>query len=85
LPELCSDLYAAWRAGDFAGAKEIQLRVLPASRKIVAEMGPAGVKYAMDRAGYYGGQPRAPLLPLTEAQKGIVEDALSSLLPAALS
>jgi 4-hydroxy-2-oxoglutarate aldolase len=84
LPDLCTDLYAAWRAGNATGAREIQLSVLPASRKIVAELGPAGVKYAMDRAGYYGGQPRAPLLPLAEAQKGIVDAALTSLLPAAL-
>jgi len=83
LPELCSDIYTAWRAGDSASAKEIQLSVLPASRKIVAELGPAGVKYAMDRAGYYGGPPRPPLLPLTDAQKQTVDAALSTLLPAA--
>jgi 4-hydroxy-2-oxoglutarate aldolase len=85
LPELCSDIYAAWRAGDSASARDIQLSVLPASRKIVAEMGPAGVKYAMDRAGYFGGPPRPPLLPLTGAQKQDVEAALAPLLrPAAL-
>jgi len=83
LPELCSDIYTAWRAGDSAGAREIQLSVLAASRKIVAEMGPAGVKYAMDRAGYYGGPPRPPLLPLTEAQKHTADTALAPLLPAA--
>jgi len=83
LPELCCDIYAAWRAGDSARAKNIQHSVLPASRKIVAEMGPAGVKYAMDRAGYFGGPPRPPLLPLTEAQKQTVEAALAPLLPVA--
>jgi len=83
LPELCTDIYTAWRAGDSASARDIQLSVLPASRKIVAELGPAGVKYAMDRAGYFGGPPRPPLLPLTEAQKQTVDDALSALLTAA--
>jgi len=82
LPEICSDIYTAWRAGDSAGARDIQLSVLPASRKIVAELGPAGVKYAMDRAGYFGGLPRPPLLPLTQAQKQTVEAALAPLLPA---
>jgi 4-hydroxy-2-oxoglutarate aldolase len=83
LPELCSDIYTAWRAGDSTGAREIQLSVLAASRKIVAEMGPAGVKYAMDRAGYFGGPPRPPLLPLTQAQKHTADAALTTLLPAA--
>jgi 4-hydroxy-2-oxoglutarate aldolase len=83
LPELCSDIYAAWRAGNHDGAREIQLSVLPASRKIVAELGPAGVKYALDRAGYFGGPPRPPLLPLTDAQKQTVETALAPLLRAA--
>jgi len=65
-------------------ARDIQHSVLPASRKIVAELGPAGVKYAMERAGYFGGPPRPPLLPLTEAQKQIVDAALATLFPAAL-
>jgi 4-hydroxy-2-oxoglutarate aldolase len=83
LPELCSDMYTAWRAGDSTGAREIQLSVLTPARKIVAELGPAGVKYAMDRAGYFGGPPRPPLLPLTEAQKQTVNATLAALLPAA--
>lgn len=83
LPELCSDLYTTWLAGDSTGAKDIQLSVLAASRKIVAELGPAGVKYAMDRAGYFGGPPRPPLLPLTEAQQQTIDATLATLLPAA--
>jgi dihydrodipicolinate synthase/N-acetylneuraminate lyase len=35
------------------------------------------VKYAMDCVGYYGGNPRLPLLPLTEAQKKTVEAVLA--------
>jgi dihydrodipicolinate synthase/N-acetylneuraminate lyase len=35
------------------------------------------VKYAMDCVGYYGGEPRPPLLPLTEAQKKTVESVLA--------
>jgi 4-hydroxy-2-oxoglutarate aldolase len=83
LPDASLELYEAWRAGDLTRAKKIQHSVLPPGRKIVAEMGPAGVKYGMDCAGYFGGPPRPPLLPLTEAQKRTVEAALSTLLPAA--
>jgi 4-hydroxy-2-oxoglutarate aldolase len=83
LPDLCTEIYDAWRAGDTARAKEVQHSILAAGRKVVAEMGPAGVKYAMDRAGYFGGPPRLPLLPLNDSQKRTVEATLAALLPLA--
>ena len=55
--------------------------VLTASRKIVAEAGIPGVKYAMDAAGYYGGPPRAPFLPLTATQRDAIDAALRGLIP----
>jgi 4-hydroxy-2-oxoglutarate aldolase len=77
LPEAAVELYEAARAGDTARASRLQFTLLGASRKIAGELGPAGVKYAMDCAGYYGGHPRPPLLPLTEEQKRTVESVLA--------
>jgi 4-hydroxy-2-oxoglutarate aldolase len=73
LPELCVEIYEASRAKDSSRASRLQHSVLSASRRIVGEMGPAGVKAAMDCAGYYGGDPRPPLLSLSQAQKTVVE------------
>jgi 4-hydroxy-2-oxoglutarate aldolase len=42
-------------------------------------MGIAGVKYACDFNGYYGGYPRQPLLPLTMEQKADVEALLREI------
>jgi 4-hydroxy-2-oxoglutarate aldolase len=42
-------------------------------------MGIAGVKYACDFNGYYGGYPRQPLLPLTSEQKAEVESLLAQI------
>jgi len=42
----------------------------------VSGMGLAGIKYACDLNGYYGGRPRAPLLPLKAEQKAEVEELL---------
>jgi dihydrodipicolinate synthase/N-acetylneuraminate lyase len=39
-------------------------------------MGLAGIKYACDFNGYYGGRPRAPILPLSADQKAEVEGLL---------
>jgi len=77
LPEAAVELYEAVRAGDTERASRIQFTLLSASRKIAGELGPTGVKYAMECVGYYGGSPRLPLLPLTEEQKRTVEAVLA--------
>lgn len=77
LPEAAAEIYEAVRAGDTARASRLQFTLLSASRKIAGELGPTGVKYAMDCVGYYGGNPRLPLLPLAEEQKRTVESVLA--------
>jgi len=80
LPEAAVQLYEAVRAGDTDRAERLQFALLGASRQVAGELGPTGVKYAMDCVGYYGGPPRPPLLPLTEAQKKTVEAAVAETL-----
>ena len=77
LPEVAVEIYEAVRSGDTTRASRLQSTILSASRKLAGELGPTGVKYAMDCVGYYGGDPRPPLLPLSDAQKRIVETVLS--------
>jgi 4-hydroxy-2-oxoglutarate aldolase len=77
LPEAAVEIYEAVRCGDAARAGRLQVTLLSASRKIAGELGPTGVKYAMDCVGYYGGSPRLPLLPLTEQQKRTVQTVLA--------
>jgi 4-hydroxy-2-oxoglutarate aldolase len=81
LPDQCVQIYEAAQTGDFAKAANVQKSVLTASRKIVAETGIPGVKYAMDAAGYYGGPPRAPFQPLTATQREAIDTSLAGLLP----
>ncbi len=50
----------------------------PIGKKCVSETGPAGVKYAMDCVGFYGGVTRSPLLPLSDRQKLEIEEALAT-------
>lgn len=83
LPELCVALYDAIIAGDALRALELQRRAIPATQRIVGAMGIAGVKYAMDLRGYYGGPVRQPLLPLSEAHKKDVETLMAALAPSA--
>ena len=69
LPEKFVDLYELVQQGKHEQAKELQLTLANTSKRIVGENGIAGVKYAMDLRGFYGGVPRLPLLPLAEEKK----------------
>jgi 4-hydroxy-2-oxoglutarate aldolase len=82
IPDVCVALYGAIVAGDADKALELQRRIIPATKKIVGELGISGVKYAMDCLGYYGGPARRPLLPLGESQKREVETLVSKGAPA---
>jgi 4-hydroxy-2-oxoglutarate aldolase len=83
LPEKCAELYELTRRGQLETARELQKALLRASRLIVSELGIAGVKFVMDQRGYYGGQPRLPLLPVADAAKKRVLELLTALEPAA--
>ncbi len=79
LPELCVELYAAFRAGEAGRARALQHRLLKPTIKCLAEPGIPGLKHAMDCLGYYGGPPRRPFLPLTDAQKREIETTLATV------
>jgi 4-hydroxy-2-oxoglutarate aldolase len=69
LPEKFVELYDLVTQGRYEQAKDLQLALASTSKRIVTENGIAGVKYAMDLRGYHGGEPRLPLLPLTEEKQ----------------
>ena len=83
LPEKCAELYELTQRGQLKTAREMQKTLLRASKLIVSEFGIAGVKFVMDQRGYYGGVPRLPLLPVSDAAKRRVLELLATLEPAA--
>jgi dihydrodipicolinate synthase/N-acetylneuraminate lyase len=78
-PQACQEIYLAWKDHDPQLAQEKQERILAAGNRIVGGMGLAGIKYACDFNGYYGGRPRAPILPLSAVQKAEVEQLLEEV------
>jgi 4-hydroxy-2-oxoglutarate aldolase len=60
--DLCVDLLEAFERGDLERARELQSRLVPLTRGVTSEHGIPGVKALLDRLGFYGGPPRAPLL-----------------------
>jgi 4-hydroxy-2-oxoglutarate aldolase len=83
LPELCIELHSAFAAEQTSTVRELNRRILPASKKLVRQLGIAGVKAAMDYRGYYGGPVRGPLLPLSAAQRREAEAVVNSLVATA--
>ena len=79
LPELCVAVFEAARKGDMETARALQSALLPASKVIVSQFGIPGVKCAMDQAGYRGGLPRQPLLPLHEEQRKVIRELMAEL------
>ena len=78
-PQCCYEVYTAWKEGDAPLAEEKQQRIALAAKRIGAELGIAGIKFACDWNGYFGGRPRLPLLPLTAAEQTEVQTLLASL------
>jgi dihydrodipicolinate synthase/N-acetylneuraminate lyase len=78
-PQACQEVYLAWKDHDLKLAQEKQQRIAAANRRIVGELGIAGIKYACDFNGYYGGRARAPLLPVTADQKAEIEQLLAEI------
>jgi len=85
LPERCVAIYESWKSGRHGEALAQQQQVAQASKTIVSENGIAGLKYAMDLRGYFGGVPRLPLLPLSEEKKQQVRKLVTELEPSAVS
>jgi dihydrodipicolinate synthase/N-acetylneuraminate lyase len=78
-PTACYEIYAAWKEGDADLARLKQERIAIAAVRVGSQIGIAGVKYAMDLNGYYGGPPRLPLLPLTADLKAEVDRLMSDI------
>jgi 4-hydroxy-2-oxoglutarate aldolase len=75
-PETCVNIHGLIQAGDFKAARQIQLKMIPVNKALTAIYGIAGLKTALDLLGYFGGEPRAPLLPSSDETKAAIENIL---------
>lgn len=76
-PEPCCALYKRYIDGDLKGAREIHSKLFRLNQSVSGAGGVAGVKYAMEVAGYHGDLPRLPLLPLEDPAKKRVSNAIA--------
>lgn len=75
-PAPCCELYEACQALDLDQARQLHYMLIKLNKSVSGSFGVAGVKYAAEVAGYHGGDPRKPLLPITEAGKDFIMKAI---------
>lgn len=75
-PQNCVEIYQLVKEGNFEAAKKLQLKMIPVNQAVTATYGVPGLKAAMDMLGYFGGDPRPPLLPSSEKEKSEIRDIL---------
>ncbi len=79
VPDLMVRLYTLVREQKHAEALALQRRITPLAKSVTSTYGVAGLKTAMDLAGYIGGAPRRPLAPATPAMIDTIRGQLAAL------
>ena len=75
-PQACVKIFDLVKAGDLDAARQLQLKMIPVNQAVTAIYGVPGLKVAMDMLGYFGGDPRLPLLPSTEQERSEIRSIL---------
>ncbi|HTZ72651.1 MAG TPA: dihydrodipicolinate synthase family protein [Candidatus Aquilonibacter sp.] len=78
-PELFADICELTAAGQDERARAQQQKLI-APAKLLVQCGIAGLKYALDQLGYYGGAPRLPLLPPNEETRRSIDEMVAGVL-----
>jgi 4-hydroxy-tetrahydrodipicolinate synthase len=76
-PKLCSDFQEACMRGDYKTALEIQDRLIPLHKAMFMEPSPAPAKYVAAKLGLCVERVRAPLLPVTDELKPVLDAAMA--------
>jgi 4-hydroxy-2-oxoglutarate aldolase len=75
-PEITCKLYDLTVSKQYEEAFKLNEKVIQLNKTVSGTGGVAAVKYAMDLAGLFGGNPRLPLLPLADDVKKKIQDYL---------
>ena len=76
-PNECAEVQKLFEAGKWEESKALQLRLMESNAAVTARFGIAGLKAALDMLGYYGGNPRPPLLPIGELERAELREILT--------
>lgn len=72
-------VWNAFFSGQLEVARRVQLSLAEINNAVTSRFGVSGLKYAMDRWGYFGGPTRRPLLPLEPGPRAEIDALLAQL------
>ncbi len=75
-PRLCAEFQEATLKGDYLKALKLQDRLMPLHHALFVETSPGPVKYAASLLGLCAAEARLPMVPVGEAAKKAVRDAM---------
>ncbi len=78
-PRLCSELHVAWQSRDLERFAEIRDRLMPLHKALFCETSPGPTKYALSRLDKCQPDMRLPLVPISEASRVQVDDAMRTV------
>lgn len=76
LPKFVHNMVFDYLSGNFTLAKDSQIRAIPLINCLFSEVNPIPVKAALDKMGYNVGNPRLPLIPISEAHQSLLESEM---------
>jgi 4-hydroxy-2-oxoglutarate aldolase len=76
-PNECVRLQTLFEAGKMKEARDLQMTLIDSNNAVTARWGIPGLKAALEAIGLYGGDPRPPLMPLEEANRGELRKILA--------
>ena len=79
VPDLCVKIFELALEGKIEEARESQRSILRLNTLVTAKYGVAGLKAALDMAGYFGGDPRKPMLPASDEARAEIRQELEKL------
>src|SRR5215212_4051028 len=83
IPDLCADLFELAAAGQHDQALALQRRLNPFCDIVGSRFGVAGLKAAVEVAGYAAGPPRGPLRPAPRDVVALIRDQYEALMTSA--
>jgi 4-hydroxy-tetrahydrodipicolinate synthase len=75
-PRLCAEFQSACLKGDYATALTLQDKLMPLHQNLFIETNPSPAKYALSVLGKLSENVRLPMVPLSEASKAKVREAM---------
>lgn len=77
LPNECAEVQELFEAGQLTESRDLQMKLLESNTAVTSRWGIAGAKAALDMLGYYGGDPRPPLMPIGDVEKSELKEILA--------